>query len=48
MFKRKFDELEGGGSSKAPVKNSLDSDEEDDDANEDNYNVMSDNEIEGT
>ncbi|CAL7947491.1 unnamed protein product [Xylocopa violacea] len=47
MYKRKFDEMEDGGSNKPPVKNSLDSDEEDDDANEDNYNIMSDDEIEG-
>ncbi|CAK9823172.1 CD2 antigen cytoplasmic tail-binding protein 2 homolog [Anthophora retusa] len=47
MFKRKFDELEDSSNSKLPVKNSLDSDEEDDDANEDTYNIMSDNEFEG-
>lgn len=47
MYKRKFDELEDNNVRKAPVKNSLDSDEEDDDANEDNYNIMSDDEIEG-
>ncbi|KZC11937.1 PREDICTED: CD2 antigen cytoplasmic tail-binding protein 2 homolog [Dufourea novaeangliae] len=42
MLKRKFDELEDRG----PAKNSLDSDEEDD-APEDNYNVMNEDEIEG-
>lgn len=47
MYKRKFDEMESGGITKPPVKNSLDSDEEDDDANEDTYNIMSDGEIEG-
>ena len=47
MYKRKFDELEDNSVMKVPMKNSLDSDEEDDDANEDNYNIMSDNEIEG-
>ncbi|KOC63830.1 LIN1-like protein [Habropoda laboriosa] len=47
MYKRKFDEIEDSNSGKPPIKNSLDSDEEDDDANEDNYNIMSDNEIEG-
>lgn len=47
MFKRKFDEIDDGSNSKAPIKNSLDSDEEDDDANEDTYNVMSDDDIEG-
>ncbi|XP_003491524.1 CD2 antigen cytoplasmic tail-binding protein 2 homolog [Bombus vosnesenskii] len=47
MYKRKFDELEDNNVRKTPVKNSLDSDEEDDDANEDNYNIMSDDEIEG-
>lgn len=47
MFKRKFDELEDSSNNKPVIKNSLDSDEEDDDANEDNYNVMSDNEFEG-
>ncbi|KAK1133639.1 hypothetical protein K0M31_011434 [Melipona bicolor] len=47
MYKRKFDELEDNSVRKVPVKNSLDSDEEDDDANEDNYNIMSDDEIEG-
>lgn len=48
MYKRKFDELDDNNVRKAPVKNSLDSDEEDEDANEDNYNIMSDDEIEGT
>lgn len=47
MFKRKFDQLEDSNINKTVAKNSLDSDEEDDDANEDNYNVMSDNEFEG-
>ncbi|XP_043787766.1 CD2 antigen cytoplasmic tail-binding protein 2 homolog [Apis laboriosa] len=47
MYKRKFDELEDNNIGKSPIKNSLDSDEEDDDANEDNYNIMSDDEIEG-
>ncbi|XP_034188512.1 CD2 antigen cytoplasmic tail-binding protein 2 homolog holn1 [Osmia lignaria lignaria] len=47
MFKRKFDQIEDSNINKPIAKNSLDSDEEDDDANEDNYNVMSDNEFEG-
>ncbi|XP_031844502.1 CD2 antigen cytoplasmic tail-binding protein 2 homolog holn1 [Nomia melanderi] len=43
MLKRKFDQIEDN---RGPAKNSLDSDEEDD-ANEDNYNVMNEDEIEG-
>lgn len=46
MFKRKFDELEAD-LDKLPLKNSLDSDEEDDETNEDNYNVMNEDDIEG-
>ncbi|XP_076232055.1 CD2 antigen cytoplasmic tail-binding protein 2 homolog holn1 [Calliopsis andreniformis] len=46
MLKRKFDELEAD-SNKPPVKNSLDSDEEDDETKEDTYNVMNEDEFEG-
>lgn len=48
MYKRKFDELEDNNINKPPLKNSLDSDEEDDEVNDDNYNIMSDDEFEGT
>lgn len=44
MLKRKFVEIEDN---RGPAKNSLDSDEEDD-ANDDNYNVMNEDEFEGT
>lgn len=47
MLKRKFDELEAGTNNKGPLKNSLDSDEEDDETNEDNYNVMNEDDFEG-
>lgn len=47
MLKRKFDELETTNN-KSPVKNSLDSDEEDDETNEDNYNIMHEDDFEGT
>lgn len=46
MSKRKFDDMEGI-SSKQPLKNSLDSDEDDDEVNEDTYNIMNENEFEG-
>ncbi|KYM95164.1 PREDICTED: CD2 antigen cytoplasmic tail-binding protein 2 homolog [Cyphomyrmex costatus] len=46
MSKRKFDDMEGA--SKQPLKNSLDSDEDDDEVNEDTYNVMNEDEFEGT
>lgn len=48
MLKRTFDELEASENEKQPVKNSLDSDEEDDETNEDTYNVMDENDFEGT
>lgn len=47
MFKRKFDELDDIVN-KAPTKNSLDSDEEDDETNEETYNIMHEEEFEGT
>ncbi|XP_011170932.2 CD2 antigen cytoplasmic tail-binding protein 2 homolog [Solenopsis invicta] len=47
MSKRKFDDMEDP-SNKQPLKNSLDSDEEDDEVNEDTYNVMNEDEFEGT
>lgn len=56
MPKRKFDDVlrDAKNLSKAatsappaPVKNSLDSDEEDDDINEDHYNVLEEDDIEG-
>lgn len=46
MSKRKFDVMEGT-SFKQPLKNSLDSDEDDDEINEDAYNVMNEEELEG-
>ncbi|KAL6448519.1 hypothetical protein ACFW04_000425 [Cataglyphis niger] len=47
MLKRKFDDIEDV-SDKQPLKNSLDSDEDDDEINEDAYNIMNENDIEGT
>lgn len=51
MSKRKFEETlveEVQPPIKAtPLKNSLDSDEEDDEAEEENYNVMNEDEFEG-
>ncbi|XP_012524418.1 CD2 antigen cytoplasmic tail-binding protein 2 homolog [Monomorium pharaonis] len=47
MSKRKFDDMEDI-SDKQPLKNSLDSDEDDDEVNEDTYNIMNENELEGT
>ena len=46
MSKRTFDDMED--SDKQPLKNSLDSDEDDDELNEDAYNIMNENEFEGT
>lgn len=46
MLKRKFDEMEDTPN-KQPLKNSLDSDEDDDETNEDAYNVMNEDELEG-
>ena len=46
MLKRKFDEMDAA-TNKAPVKNSLDSDEEDDEKDEDTYNVMHEDDFEG-
>ncbi|XP_012233577.1 CD2 antigen cytoplasmic tail-binding protein 2 homolog [Linepithema humile] len=48
MSKRKFDDMEGTSLQQQPLKNSLDSDEEDDEINEDAYNVMNEDEFEGT
>ncbi|KAK2577448.1 hypothetical protein KPH14_003553 [Odynerus spinipes] len=47
MLKRTFDELEASEHERQPVKNSLDSDEEDDETKKDTYNVMDENEFEG-
>ncbi|XP_011868035.1 PREDICTED: CD2 antigen cytoplasmic tail-binding protein 2 homolog [Vollenhovia emeryi] len=47
MSKRKFDNMEGV-LGKQPLKNSLDSDEDDDEVNEDTYNIMNEDEFEGT
>lgn len=48
MSKRKFEEADiEGVSEKQPLKNSLDSDEDDDEVNEDAYNVMNEDELEG-
>ena len=47
MLKRKFDQMDAA-TNKAPVKNSLDSDEEDDEKDEDTYNVMHEDDFEGT
>ncbi|XP_012064503.1 PREDICTED: CD2 antigen cytoplasmic tail-binding protein 2 homolog [Atta cephalotes] len=47
MSKRKFDDMEDT-SDKQPLKNSLDSDEDDDEVNEDTYNIMNEDEFEGT
>lgn len=46
MSKRKFDDMEDM-LDKQPFKNSLDSDEDDDEVNEDTYNVMNENDLEG-
>lgn len=46
MSKRKFDDMEDT-SDKQPLKNSLDSDEDDDEVNEDTYNIMNEDEFEG-
>lgn len=46
MLKRKFDDIEDV-SDKQPLKNSLDSDEDDDEINEDAYNIMNEDDIEG-
>lgn len=48
MLKRTFDEMEASENERQPMKNSLDSDEEDDETKEDTYNVMDENEFEGT
>ncbi|KAG7208801.1 hypothetical protein KM043_014994 [Ampulex compressa] len=47
MLKRKYNEIETTPD-KVPAKNSLDSDEEDDETNEDAYNVMHEDDFEGT
>lgn len=47
MSKRKFDDIEATAD-KQPLKNSLDSDEDDDEINEDAYNIMNEDEFEGT
>lgn len=47
MSKRKFDDIKDT-SDKQPLKNSLDSDEDDDEINEDAYNIMNEDEFEGT
>lgn len=47
MSKRKFDDVEDVPES-GPFKNSLDSDEDDDEVKEDTYNIMHNNEFEGT
>ncbi|XP_011266585.1 CD2 antigen cytoplasmic tail-binding protein 2 homolog isoform X1 [Camponotus floridanus] len=47
MSKRKFDDIDDI-LNKQPLKNSLDSDEDDDEINEDAYNIMNENEFEGT
>lgn len=47
MSKRKFDDMEDMAN-KQPFKNSLDSDEDDDEVNEDTYNIMNENDLEGT
>jgi len=46
MSKRKFDDMEDTFN-KQPLKNSLDSDEDDDEVNEDTYNIMNEDEFEG-
>lgn len=46
MSKRKFDVIEDV-LEKQPFKNSLDSDEDDDEVNEDTYNIMNENDLEG-
>lgn len=46
MSKRKFEAMEDI-SNKQPLKNSLDSDEDDDEVNEDTYNVMNEDDFEG-
>jgi len=46
MSKRKFDDIEDTFN-KQPLKNSLDSDEDDDEVNEDTYNIMNEDEFEG-
>lgn len=48
MLKRTFDEMEASENERQPMKNSLDSDEEDDETKEDTYNIMDENEFEGT
>lgn len=50
MSKRKFDDIDDIDDilDKQPLKNSLDSDEDDDEINEDAYNIMNENEFEGT
>lgn len=49
MSKRKFDDLEADNikPDKQTLKNSLDSDEDDDETNEDTYNVMNEDDFEG-
>ncbi|XP_047344240.1 CD2 antigen cytoplasmic tail-binding protein 2 homolog isoform X2 [Vespa velutina] len=47
MLKRTFEEMEAAVNERQPVQNSLDSDEEDQETNEDTYNVMDENEFEG-
>lgn len=47
MLKRTFEEMEAAINDRQPVQNSLDSDEEDEETNEDTYNVMDENEFEG-
>ncbi|XP_018317886.1 CD2 antigen cytoplasmic tail-binding protein 2 homolog isoform X2 [Mycetomoellerius zeteki] len=49
MSKRKFNDMEDVSmENKQPLKNSLDSDEDDDEVNEDTYNIMNEDEFEGT
>lgn len=47
MLKRTFEEMEAAVNERQPVQNSLDSDEEDQETNEDTYNVMDENDFEG-
>lgn len=48
MSKRKFNDMEDVSmENKQPLKNSLDSDEDDDEVNEDTYNIMNEDEFEG-
>lgn len=47
MSKRKFVDAMEDIANKQPLKNSLDSDEDDDEVNEDTYNVMNEDDLEG-